>query len=214
MKLYTYYRSSSAYRVRIALNIKHLTYELCPIHLLKNQGENWQPEYLSINPQGLVPALEDHGQIIIQSQAIIDYLEETYPEPRLYPESIHAKAYVRALSQIIDCEIHPLNNLRVLNYLADTLKCSDSQKKDWYCKWVNEGFIAIERFIEKNNFKGRYCCGDDPTLADIFLVPQVYNAKRFGCDMSAFPLIKTINNECMLLHEFISATPENQPDAN
>ena len=213
MKLYTYYRSSSAYRVRIALNLKHLAYESFPVHLLKSQGENWQPEYLAINPQGLVPALEDQGRIIIQSQAIIDYLEEMYPEPRLFPNSVPAKAYVRALAQIIACEIHPLNNLRVLDYLTETLNCSDRQKKEWYCKWVHEGFTAVEKYIEKNNFKGKFCCGDDPTIADIFLVPQVYNAKRFDCKISQFPSINKINERCLSLHEFSSAAPESQPDA-
>ncbi len=213
MKLYTYYRSSSAYRVRIALNLKHLDYEAYPIHLLKNQGENWRPEYLAINPQGLIPALEDQGKVFIQSSAIIEYLEETYPNPSILPTSSTARAYVRALAQIIACEIHPLNNLRVLNYLIESFDCSDSQKRDWYRYWVYEGFTAIEKFIETHNHKGKFCYRDNPTIADIFLIPQVYNANRFECDMNKFPHIKKINEECLSLEEFSAAVPKNQADA-
>ena len=213
MKLYTYYRSSSAYRVRIALNLKHLNYQSHAIHLLKDQGENWQAEYLAINPQGLVPALEDQGNVLIQSQAIIEYLEEAYPKPRILPTSTTARAYIRALAQIIACEIHPLNNLRVLNYLIDTLNCREIQKYDWYCHWVYEGFAAIEKFIEHKSFHGKFCYGDNPTLADIYLIPQVYNANRFNCDLSKFPIINNINKECLSLEEFSAAAPENQPDA-
>ena len=213
MKLYTYYRSSSAYRVRIALNLKHLDYEAYPIHLLKNQGENWRPKYLAINPQGLVPALEDQGKVFIQSSAIIEYLEETYPNPSILPISSTARAYVRALAQIIACDIHPLNNLRVLNYLIESFDCSDNQKRDWYRYWIYEGFAAIEKLLEQNNFKGNFCYGNSPTLADIFLIPQVYNAKRFDCELSKFPSIKKINEQCLSLREFSAAAPENQADA-
>ena len=213
MKLYTYYRSSAAYRVRIALNLKQLDYETCPIHLLKNQGENWRPEYLAINPQGLIPVLEDQSKIFIQSPAIIEYLEETYPNPSILPANSAARAYVRALAQIIACEIHPLNNLRVLNYLTKPLDCSDDQKRGWCGYWIYEGFAALERFIEKSNYAGKFCYENSPTLADIFLVPQVYNAKRFDCDISKFPNIKKINEDCLSLEEFSAATPDNQPDA-
>jgi len=213
LKLYTYYRSSSAYRVRIALNLKHLDYEAYPIHLPKNQGENWRPEYLAINPQGLVPALEDQGKVFIQSSAIIEYLEDTYPNPSILPTSSTARAYVRALAQILACEIHPLNNLRELNYLIESFNCSDRQKRDWYGYWVYEGFTAIEKFIERHNLKGKFCYRDNPTIADIFLIPQVYNANRFECDMSKFPHIKKINEECLSLEEFSAAGPGNQADA-
>lgn len=213
MKLYTYFRSSSAYRVRIALNLKQIEYNSHSIHLLKNQGENWQAEFLAVNPQGLVPALEDNGNVFVQSQPIIEYLEEAYPKPSIFPSDITAKAYVRALAQMIACEIHPLNNLRVLKYLADSLNCSDKQKQNWYCHWVNEGFTAIEEFIQKNDFQGKFCCGDSPTIADIFLIPQVYNAQRFKCDIDQFPIINNINKQCLSLEEFIAASPENQPDA-
>lgn len=213
MKLYTYYRSSAAYRVRIALNLKRLNYEACPIHLLKNQGENWRPEYLAINPQGLVPALEDRDKVFIQSLAIIEYLEEFYPEPSILPPNSNARAYVRAIAQIIACEVHPLNNLRVLNYLTDSLNCSDDQKRKWCCYWIYEGLAAIEKFLEGHNSKGKFCYGDNPTLADIFLVPQVYSAKRFDCDISKFPNIKNINEECLSLNEFSAAAPNNQSDA-
>jgi len=171
LKLYTYYRSSAAYRVRIALNIKGLDYETCPVHLLKNQGENWQPEYLAINPQGLVPTLVDKNKEFIQSSAIIEYLEEAYPIPSIFPIGTTARAYVRALAQIIACEIHPLNNLRVLNYLAETFHCNDDQQREWYRYWIFEGFSAAEKFIMRNKLNGKFCYGDNPTLADIFFDP-------------------------------------------
>lgn len=182
------------------------------IHLLKNNGENWLPEFKAINPQGLVPALEDQNKVLIQSAAIIEYLEEVYPSPSIFPPSPGARAYVRAITQIIACDIHPLNNLRVLNYLLENLHCSDDQKIDWYRYWIYEGFTAIEKFIDKNNFNAKYCYGDSPTLADIFLIPQVYNAKRFECDISKYPNINKINEECLGLEEFSTAAPENQPD--
>ena len=199
--------------MRITLNLKHIEYEMIPIHLLKNHGENWKPGYKAINPQGLVPALEDQNQVFIQSAAIIEYLEETYPNPSILPSSSDARAYVRAISQIIACDIHPLNNLRVLNYLQEILHCSVGQKNSWYHYWINEGLAAIEKYINKNNFMGKFCCGDSPTLADIFLIPQVYNAKRFDCDINKFPVLNKINKECLNLKEFSSAAPENQPDS-
>ena len=199
--------------MRIALNLKQLDYHTHSIHLLKNKGENWQSEYMSINPQGLVPALEDQGKVYIQSQAIIEYLEETYPKPSIIPADKSARAYVRALAQIIACEIHPLNNLRVLDYLIDSFDCNDGQKREWYCHWIREGFTAIEKFIKQNNYQGRYCCGDNPSMADIFLIPQVYNAKRFDCDLTSFPIINNINKVCLSLKEFSQAGPKNQPDA-
>ena len=199
--------------MRIALNLKHLDYQIRPIHLLKNQGENWQAEYLAINPQGLVPALEDKGNVYIQSQAIVEYLEDAYPSPSIIPENPTARAYVRAITQIIACDIHPLNNLRVLNYLLESLHCNDDQKKEWYHYWINEGFSALEKFIDKSNLMGRFCYGNSPTIADIFLVPQVYNAKRFECDLTKFPNLNKINEECLGLEEFSSAAPENQPDS-
>jgi maleylacetoacetate isomerase len=208
--LYSYFRSSAAYRVRIALNLKNIDYRIRPIHLLKNGGEQFAPDYLALNPQGRVPALVINDHILTQSSAIIEYLEEVYPEPPLLPADPLDRAYVRALAQLIACDIHPLNNLRVLNYLKENHRLED--KNGWYRHWVREGFDALEKRLEKNG-KGRFCFGDTPGMADAFLVPQVYNGLRFDCGVNDFPLIGDVYWNCMQERVFIEAAPENQPDA-
>ncbi|ESS73818.1 putative maleylacetoacetate isomerase MaiA [Methyloglobulus morosus KoM1] len=209
--LYSYFRSSAAYRVRIALNLKNIGYEIRPVHLLKNGGEQFKADYLALNPQGRVPVLVVENTVLSQSSAIIEYLEEVYPTPPLLPANAIERAYVRSLAQIIACDIHPLNNLRVLNYLNDLVQ-TDFQLS-WYSHWIHEGFSAIEQLLLKNNSWGRFCHGDAPGMADAFLIPQVYNAFRFGCEMNNFPLISAIYENCMQEAAFSNAAPDNQPDA-
>jgi maleylacetoacetate isomerase len=209
--LYSYFRSSAAYRVRIALNLKNIEYEIRPVHLLKNGGEQFKADYLALNPQGRVPVLVVQNTVLSQSSAIIEYLEETYPSPPLLPANPIERVYVRSLSQIIACDIHPLNNLRVLNYLKGTLKNDFEQA--WRIHWIEEGFSALEQLLQKNDYCGRFCYGDTPGMADAFLIPQVYNAQRFGCEMSSFPLIGGIYENCMQEAAFLNAAPEKQLDA-
>jgi len=211
LTLYGYWRSSAAYRVRIALNLKGLDYEYVAVDLLA--GAERQPDYLRRNPQGLVPTLIDGTHTLTQSLAICEYLEERHPTPALLPSTPAARARVRALAQAVACEIHPLNNLRVLKHLVDTLAVSEEQKLAWYRHWVHEGFAGIERMLAESEATGRFCHGDAPTLADVCLVPQVYNAERFGCDLSPFPTIARINAACLELEAFAAARPERQPDA-
>jgi len=211
MKLYSYYRSSAAYRVRIALNLKGLDYETVAVNLLK--GEEQGDDYRRINPQGLVPVLEVDGQLLAQSMAILEYLEETRPEPPLLPGDPLQRAQVRALANIVACDIHPLNNLRVLKYLATELQAEDEQKNRWYCHWIDEGFRAFEQRLQDLD-SGDYCFGNSPTLADVLLIPQVYNARRFRVDMTRYPRIERIEQHCLGLEAFARAIPENQPDAS
>jgi maleylacetoacetate isomerase len=210
MILYSYFRSSAAYRVRIALNLKKIAYEIRPVHLLKNGGEQFKTDYMTLNPQGRVPALVVEGQILTQSVAIIEYLEETYPDPPLLPTDPKNRAYVRALAQIVACDIHPLNNLRVLNHLKTTFQIKNNT--NWYCHWIQEGFAALETLLQKSDKLGRFCFGDTPGMADAFLIPQVYNALRYNCDTGSFPLISGIYQNCIIETAFINAAPENQPD--
>jgi maleylacetoacetate isomerase len=211
MKLYGYFRSSASYRVRIVLNLKGLPYDQVGVDLRK--GETQTAEYRSMNPQGLVPALQDGDTIIPQSLAICEYLEEAYPTPPLLPADARGRARVRTLALAVACEIHPLNNLRVLNYLTQTLGASDEQRLAWYRHWVGEGFKAVEAMLAGSKQTGRFCHGDTPTLADAFLVPQVFNANRFGADMAPYPTIRRINDACLALPAFDRARPENQIDA-
>lgn len=209
--LYSYFRSSAAYRVRIALNLKKIDHEIRPVHLLRHGGEQFHADFLALNPQGRVPVLIVQNQVLTQSSAIIEYLEEVFPEPPLLPEDPLDRAYVRSLAQLIACDIHPLNNLRVLHHLKNTVRYDG--KQDWYRHWVEEGFAALEMRLQKSGRRGRYCFADTPGLADAFLVPQVYNALRFDCDMSGFPLIGGIYRQCLKEPAFVEAAPENQPDA-
>lgn len=214
MKLYSYWRSSAAYRVRIALNLKGLDYEVLPVHLLKDGGEQHLAEYRSINPQGVVPVLVDGDVRIGQSLAIIDYLEERCPEPALYPQAIEARAFARQFSLVVACDIHPLNNLRVLKYLKRALAQGDEARDDWYHHWVRRGFTALEKLLDGRDWQGPYCLDGQATIADACLVPQIYNARRFEIAMDDFPSLVKIEQACMELEAFRRAAPENQVDAN
>src|SRR5690554_6914363 len=207
MKLYGYFRSSAAYRVRIALNLKGVEYETVPVHLLKDGGQQFSDSYKALNPTALVPTLVDGDLAIGQSMAILEYLEETHPEPALLPADPAGRARVRAIAQTIACDIHPLNNLRVLRYLKHMLEVGDAQRDDWYRHWVGLGLSAIEDMLVQSAQTGRFCHGDQPTLADILLVPQVFNARRLNCDLSAMPNIVRIDAECNTLEPFIAAAP-------
>jgi len=211
MKLYGYFRSSASYRVRIALNMKGLDYDQVSVHLAK--GKQYDREFSAISPQNLVPVLEDDGQLLYQSLAIIQYLEEKFPEPRLLPKDSPGRNRVRSLALISACEIHPLNNTRVLAYLTDTLKLTEEQKNAWYRHWVTVGFTALEKRLATEKETGTFCHGDAPGFADITLVPQVANANRFKVDLTPFPTIRRINDECLKLEPFRKAMPQNQPDA-
>ena len=211
MKLYGYFRSSASYRVRIALNMKGLDYDQVSVHLAK--GKQYDREFSAISPQNLVPVLEDDGQLLYQSLAIIQYLEEKFPEPRLLPKDSPGRNRVRSLALISACEIHPLNNTRVLAYLTDTLRVTEEQKNAWYRHWVTVGFTALEKRLATEKETGKFCHGDTPGFADITLVPQVANANRFKVDLTPFPNIRRINDECLELEPFRKAMPANQPDA-
>lgn len=213
LKLYSYWRSSAAYRVRIALNLKGLPYEIVPVHLVNDGGEQFSAEYTELNPQSLVPTLVDGHRILRQSMAIIEYLEETWPDPSLMPDTARDRVRVRTLSQIIACEIHPLNNLRVLRFLENTWNVPQAERETWVRHWMQEGFKALEATLKDSPATGTYCEGDFPTMADCMLVPQVYNALRFGMDLAPYPTVAKINEECLAMEAFDKARPENQPDA-
>jgi maleylacetoacetate isomerase/maleylpyruvate isomerase len=214
MKLYTYFRSSAAYRVRIALGLKGLDYEAVPVHLVRDGGEHRRPEYLDLNPAGLVPTLEDGGQVLTQSLAIIEYLDETHPQARLLPEGALDRARVRELAHMIACDIHPVNNLRVLQYLGHVLGATEAQRNAWYRHWVGLGLAAVESRLARDARTGPFCHGDRPGLADCCLVPQVFNARRFDCDLSAMPTVCDIVARCEELEAFRRAAPMVQPDAD
>ncbi|MTI08998.1 maleylacetoacetate isomerase [Curvivirga aplysinae] len=213
MKLYTYWRSSAAYRVRIALNLKNVTCDFEYIHLVKDGGEHKKSSYTSKNPQGLVPTLElDDGQILRQSLAIIDYIDQNFGPSQFLSEDPLTRAHIQAVAQIIACDIHPVNNLRILQYLSHEFNVEDDEKAQWYTHWVHQGFDAIEAMLaQKSN--GKFCFGNQTSLADICLIPQVYNAKRFHMDMDRYPVISSINDHCMTLNAFYKASPEVQKDA-
>jgi maleylacetoacetate isomerase len=214
MKLHTYFRSSAAYRVRIALNLKGLPYEAAPVHLLRSGGEQLLPAYRAVNPAAMIPSLETgDGATLTQSVAIIEYLDETHPAVPLMPADPLGRARVRALALMVACDIHPLGNLRVLKYLVHELKVSDEAKADWSRHWIGEGFAALEAMLAGSPETGRFCHGDTPTLADCCLVPQVFNALRFELDMSRFPTIARIHAACSELDAFAAAHPSKQPDA-
>lgn len=217
MKLYGYFRSSASYRVRIALNLKGLNAEHVPVHLVNNGGEQLSENFRALNPEALVPALmdTDAGQQIVLSQslAIMEYLEEKYPAPALLPDNAADRAHVRSLGLAIACEIHPLNNLRVLKYLTTTLGLSDEQKNAWYQHWCISGLAALEQRLASDKRTGDFCFGHAPTLADCCLVPQIFNAQRFNCDLSGMPTLMRVNQRCLEMDAFIKAMPMNQPDA-
>ncbi len=210
MKLYSYFRSSAAYRVRIALNLKGLPYEMVPVHLTKDGGQQRKPDFVAINPQMRVPALAlSSGEVITQSLAIIEYLDETNPEPPLLPADALERAKVRSVAQLIACDIHPLNNLVALQYIKRQLKHEQPEIDAWYHHWVLQGFTALEAMLEP----GPYACGARVTLADLCLVPQVFNARRLKVPLEAFPKIAAVDAACLKLPAFDKARPENQPDA-
>ena len=209
MKLYSYFRSSAAYRVRIALNLKAIDHKLAIVNLLKS--EQLGEEYLATNPQGLLPALETDDGVLAQSLAILEWLDETYPQAPLITGTAWQKAQIRNLSFAIACDIHPVNNLRVLKYLSNELGVDNEAKNKWYRHWIEVGFEKIELMLNKND---DYCFGNQPTLADICLVPQVFNALRFNVNMNVYPKIAALYEHCNKLAAFNDAAPQNQPDAN
>ncbi len=213
LRLYTYFRSSAAYRVRIALNLKGLAYEAVPVHLLRDGGQQNQPAYRTLSPLGTVPALQTGGGTFTQSLAIIEYLDETHPQPSLLPASAEERARVRALAQTIACDIHPVNNLRVLQYLGREFGATQDQKNAWYRHWVEAGLLAVEQLLAAHPATGAFSHGDAPTLADCCLVPQVFNARRFACPLEAMPTIRRIVAACEALPAFRNAAPALQPDA-
>jgi len=213
MKLYTYFRSSAAYRVRIALNLKGLAYEAVPIHLVRGGGEHLQPAYRSINPAALLPSLGEHGATLTQSLAILEYLEEVHPLVPLLPADALGRAHVRALAQTIACDMHPLGNLRVLKYLSQTLQIDAEAKLEWQQHWMRQGFAALEALLADSGERGRFCHGDTPTLADCCLVPQIFNGQRFGVDMEPYPTLMAIDARCTDVPAFVAAHPSRQPDA-
>ncbi len=214
MKLYTYFRSSASYRVRIALNLKGLPCEMVPVHLLRDGGEQLKPEYRKLNADALVPSLAlDDGHVITQSLAIIEYLEEVHPEPALLPKDALDRAWLRSLALSIACDIHPVNNLRILRYLTGEMKLSEEDKNRWYKHWCEQGLAAVEQVLAHDQRVGRYCYGDTPSLADCLLVPQVANAQRMNCDLSAMPTVVRINDACLQMPAFIDASPAKQIDA-
>jgi maleylpyruvate isomerase len=213
MKLYTFFRSSASYRVRIALNLKGINYEQAPIHLRRGGGEHLTAAYRAINPQALVPALEDNGRILTQSLAIIEYLDEKYPNPPLLPKDPADKAIVRGMALGIACEVHPIQNLRVLNYVKATYNQTDEQVNQWAQHWIDLGLAALQEMIAAQPKRGKFCFGDTATLADVCLIPQLGNARRYGCDLSKYPTILEIEKSCNALPAFADAAPEKQPDA-
>ena len=218
MKLYSYYRSSASYRVRIALNLKGLDHEQVAVHLVKDGGQQLRAAYREISADGLVPALVDESlpgpaHALTQSLAIIEYLDEAYSEVPLLPRHPAERAYVRSLALSIACDIHPIDNLRVLRYLTDTLKVEEAQKDAWYRHWAEQGLAALETTIKRAGSAGAFCFGDTPTLADCCLVPQIYNARRFKCDISGLATLLRIDANCQDRLAFRDAAPENQPDA-
>ncbi len=213
MKLHSYFRSSASYRVRIALNLKGLPYELVPVHLLKNGGEQHTENFRTLNPDALVPVLENDGVALTQSLAIIEYLEETYPTPALLSNKTLDRAWQRSLALMIACDIHPINNLRILQYLTNVLGVSEEDKNTWYRHWCEQGLASVEKMLSEDKRVGRFCYGDAPSLADCFLIPQIANAKRLQCDLTAMPILLRINDACLKLEPFIHASPAQQPDA-
>jgi maleylacetoacetate isomerase/maleylpyruvate isomerase len=213
LKLYTFFRSSAAYRVRIALNLKGLAYEAVPVHLSRGGGEQHAPAYRKLNPQSLVPVLQDGERALAQSLAIMEYLEEVYPLPPLLPNNPAARARVRSLALAIACEIHPLNNTRVLGYLSGPMGLGDEAKRTWYHHWIALGLGALEARLAAERETGSFCHGDAPGLADCCLVPQLANARRFKCDVSPYPTLLRIEKNCQALDAFQRAAPDLQPDA-
>ena len=214
MKLYTFFLSSAAYRVRIGLALKGLTYDAEFVHLARDGGEQHRPAYSTLNPERLIPLLVEDEFVLSQSLAILEYLEETHPEPALLPGSPRERARVRALAASVCCDIHPLQNLRVRRYLADELKQDEAAVLRWTQHWIDRGLSALETTLAKGPRGGAFCYGDRPTLADVCLVPQLANAVRYRCDLGKYPTLVAIRDRCNALEAFQRAAPENQPDAS
>ncbi len=214
MILYSYFRSSAAYRVRIGLNLKGLDYQIKPVHLLKDGGQQHQPDYVQVNPVQLLPALDDDGLIITQSLAILEYLDERYPELPLLPKASAERAWARSMAQTVACDIHPLNNLRILQYLKNELNADEDARNTWYRHWVSVGLEGLEALVQRHGQKAQpFIFGDTPGIAEICLVPQLYNARRFEIDLTAFPRLLAVEEKCLELSAFQEAAPDRQPDA-
>ena len=213
LRLYSYWRSSAAYRVRIGLNLKGLAYETVPVHLVRDGGQQHSPDYVARNPQHMVPTLQHGVRVIRQSLAILEYLDEAWPSPRLLPMTARDRARVRALALMVACDIHPLNNLRVLQYFEGTWNVPQAERDDWIKHWVIDGFTAMETLLAEDAATGTFCHGATPGLADCCLVPQISNAQRLDCDLSNMPTIMRINDACLTLDAFANAAPAKQPDA-
>lgn len=213
LKLYGYWRSSAAYRVRIALNLKGLEYESVPVHLVREGGEQHRPEFAATNPQKLVPVLQHGHRVVRQSLAILEYLDELWSDPPLLPPTPRDRAHARALALLIACDVHPLNNLRVIQYLEREFNAPQSERDAWVRHWIAEGLAAFEALLVEDLSRGAFCVGDAPGIADCCLIPQVYNARRFGVDLAPYPTIRDIEAVCLALPAFDSARPERQPDA-
>ncbi|MFJ3056328.1 maleylacetoacetate isomerase [Herbaspirillum sp. NPDC087042] len=211
--LFGYFRSSASYRVRIALNLKGVAYDTAPVHLLNQGGEQFLPAFTQLNPHSLVPVLADEGRHLTQSLAMLEYLEERYPMPSLLPGDAGQRAHIRELALAIACEIHPLNNLRVLRYLKHELGVEEEQKNAWIQHWIKLGFAALEQQLAGDTRRGHFCVGDAPTMADCCLVPQMFNARRFEVDMAPYPTLCAIEDACNALPAFQQAHPSQQPDA-
>lgn len=213
MKLYNYWRSGTSYRTRIALELKGIEYSYCPVDL--REGAHKAKDFLALNPQGLVPALVlEDGSVISQSPAIIEWLEDTYPQAPLLPADSVDRARVRALAALIGCDVHPLNNLRILKYLKNDLGQPQEQVDAWISRWINDGFAAFEAFLSADNKRGQFCHGGKPGLAECYLLPQVYSARRFNIDMTPYPMIREIEEASLALPAVQQAYPDNQPDAD
>jgi maleylacetoacetate isomerase len=213
LTLHSYFRSSAAFRVRIGLQLKQLPHEVLPVHLLRDGGQQHGAAFRALNPAGLVPVLEDDGVALTQSIAILEYLEERHPEPPLLPRDAAERAWVRALALDICCDIHPLNNLRVLRYLSRELGVDEGRRDTWYRHWVETGLEAFEARLAQRGPRGAFCHGDTPTMADCCLVPQIFNAQRLNCRLARMPLTMAIHERCMAMEAFQRAAPAQQPDA-
>lgn len=213
LRLHSYWRSSAAYRVRIGLNLKALAYDTVPVHLVRDGGDQHRPDYVDTNPQRLVPVLQHGQRMLRQSLAILEYLDEMWPEPQLLPSTARERQRVRALAQLVACDIHPLNNLRVLQFFERDWNVPQPERDNWVRHWMIEGFAAFEALLQHHPSTGEFCDGHAPTIADCCLIPQVYNARRFGVDLSPYPTIVRIEQLCLGLPAFDDARPENQPDA-
>ena len=211
--LHNYFRSSAAYRVRIAMNLKGLDYDYVPVHLTREGGMQFKDSYTALNPQQLVPLLDDDGFQLSQSLAIIEYLDEKFPAIRLLPDSMHGRARVRQLTLAIACDIHPLQNLRVLKYLTGKLGLTEETKAEWIKNWLELGLAALETDLARAPTRGKFCFGDTPTMADCALVPQLFSAARFNIDTHTYPTLRSIYDACEVLPEFAAAHPARQPDS-